>query len=109
MGLHWDYSSFNLKSDSVSQRSELLLKAAPGAGFSYYITDIVIAGGGTARAWQVRNGSADLFVATVAANTIQSYNLIVPLKVGSNSSLTLTTAGASASSSILVHGFVDRG
>lgn len=108
MSLRWIQGGFNAKSIQDTARAEVSVKVTPGSSFSHYITDITISGGATAVTWQVRDGSADLFKGTVAINTVQNIHFRVPLKVGKDKAITVTS-GASVGSGILIHGFTDRG
>ncbi len=106
---HWNSNQWNV-TDAHDTAIDASQKAAPGAGFSHYITDVVINQGGTSRLVTILdadNGNV-LLSYTLAANTATHINFKVPIKVGDNKAIWLTTADTSTGFWIGINGFTGR-
>lgn len=110
---HWQSNEFNVSHEKATALTDHSLKAAPGSGWSYYITDIECIEGGTSRLNTLHNATTAADANTVwrgapVANTNLSCHFNIPIKVGDNLPILLTTAGTSTGGFIVVNGFVGR-
>lgn len=88
------------------------LKAAPGTGLAFYITDINHFEGTTASVTATLldgSGGTTLTKTAAAASVSQNMNLQTPIKLTSNTALCLNVSGTSANGYIVVSGFTARG
>lgn len=109
--LRFPGGAFNLRDTSGSSRTNYEMKAAPTAGQSICISDVVINAGGTARTWQLLDGSGGtvLYQFTTVANNAYQIAFSIPIKLSPATALCLTNGGASTGGAIYVNGFTTRG
>lgn len=105
---HWQSNQFCISHDMATQLTGHEFKAAPGAGFAIYITDIELYMGGTQRAVSLLSGSTTMWTAAPAASGQATAHFNVPIKLTANEALNCTSAGASTGAWIVVNGFVGR-
>lgn len=88
------------------------LKAAPGTGLAFYITDVVHTQGTTASVSNTLldgSGGATLVKTAPAASQSQVVNLKTPIKLTSNTGLFQNCSGTSTGGYVIVTGFTSRG
>jgi hypothetical protein len=88
------------------------LKAAPGTGLAFYITDIVHIQGTTGAVIATLldgSGGGTLTKTAPGASLSQTVNLQTPIKLTSNTALDLNVSGTSTNGFIVICGFTSRG
>ena len=97
---------FDISVDYATAQTNATIKAAPGAGLSLYLTDIIISNGATAGNITLLDGSGGTVLIEIypAINGGCSTNLRTPIKLTANTLLAITSTSCTTHS-ITVCGF----
>jgi hypothetical protein len=107
----WHLNEFNAVNGTTTAKfANTSLKAAPGAGVSVYVTDVIFSNEGTANQVMLLNGSGGTALVNIymAANTNFTHRFEVPIKLTANTALCITST-ADDHLLAMVNGFTSRG
>lgn len=98
---------FSVSADYAAAQTNASIKAAPGAGLSLYITDILISNGATAGNITLLNGSGGTVLLELypAINGGGVMNLRTPIKLSANTALVITSTTVTTHS-VTISGFI---
>ena len=104
---HFNGNEWNARATSDTAWTNSSLRVAPGTGTALYVTDICVNCGGTARVFQLLDGSGGtvLYQVALLANTSAVVSFNVPIKLTTATALCLTSAGNSVGAFVSVGGF----